>query len=174
MGLHHKHCKGQNVCHDAATSITMVLGSAPNNSRSCKSGRKPGCKAEHKHPRLSGIVLANQSHRLRFGLNGTSSSLSVGHSFSTNSFGRRSLCQEVLHATAIQVRQDHDHVDYQHHHDSTSIDEHSQLAHIQADDDDFLEQEAGMDMISSQVILHQTLAILAVNLRSFLLLKMVI
>ena len=125
----------------------MVLGSALNNSCS----RKSGHKAAHKHPlaRLSSIVLANQLlHGLgsASGLSGTSSSHSVDHIFSRNSLGRKSSRQEVLHATAIQVCQDHDHVDYQDHHDSISIDERSRLAHIRADNEDFQEQEAGMDI----------------------------
>lgn len=121
----------------------MVLGSAHNNHTSAHKG-----KAAHKQLRPSGIVLANQlSHRSGYGSNGLSSSRSVGHSFYTNLFGRRTLHQEVLHASAIQDRQDKDHIDYQHHHDSISIDERSRLAHIRADEDeDFPEQAAEMDI----------------------------
>lgn len=123
----------------------MVLGTAPKNSLK----GKPGHKAAHKQPRLSGIVLANQISRVSgFGSGNASSSRSVGHSFvSTNSFGHRALRQEVLHATAIQTRQNHDHVEYQHHHNSISIEEHSQLAHIRADENDYFpEQEAPMNI----------------------------
>jgi hypothetical protein len=116
----------------------MVLGTASKKSH-------PGRKAAHKHLRPSGIVLANG---LGFGSNKTSSSHSVGHSFiSTNSFGHRTLRQEVLHATAIQVRQNHDQVEYQHHHNSIPIDEHQRLADIRADEvDNFPEQEAQINI----------------------------
>jgi hypothetical protein len=108
----------------------------------------PKGKDAHKHPRSSGIVLAHQlAHRLGHGSNGSSSSLSVSHRFSTNSFGRRTLRQEVLRASAIQVHQNNDHVEYQQHQDSMSIDEHSRLALIRADEyEDFSEQAADSEI----------------------------
>ena len=123
----------------------MVLG-APKPSLKGKSGRK----AAHKQPRPSGIVLSNQllPHGSGFGSSSSSSSLTVSHSFlSTNSFGRRTLRQEVLHATAIQVRQNSDQVEYQHHRNSISIDEQSKLARIRADEDEiFPDQGAEHEM----------------------------
>jgi hypothetical protein len=120
----------------------MVLGSASNKAA------KPRHKAAHKHSLPSGVCLANQlPHGLGFGSGDSSSSHTVGHFFSTKSFGRRTLHQEVLHATAIQVRQDNDQVEYQDHHDSIPIDERSRLAHIRADEDqNYPEQEAEMSI----------------------------
>lgn len=120
----------------------MVLGTAP------KSGRN---KASHKQARPSGIILAHRLSRrfnLGYGPSGPSSSDSVGHSFiSTNSFGSRTLRQEVLNLSAIQLRQDKDQIDYQHHHDSITIDERTRLADIRADvDEGFSEMGAEMDI----------------------------
>jgi hypothetical protein len=55
------------------------------------------------------------------------------------------LHQEALILSAIQSRQDKDQIDYQHHHDSISTDERTQLADIWADLDDN-EQGAEMDI----------------------------
>lgn len=129
----------------------MVLGSVLNNRKSSPKG-----KAAHKRLRPSGVVLAHQyAHRSAgYGNTGSSSSRSVSHSYSTNSFGRKTLHQEVLHATAIQARQITDHIDYQQHHDSMSIDEHSRLAHIRANEyEDFFAQAA-----DSEIDIHDILA----------------
>jgi hypothetical protein len=111
----------------------MVLGIQVN-SRKGKAGRKAG----HNQPALSGIALSRLTDRsgLGFGSGSASSSDAVGHSFiSTNSFGYRTLRQEVLLSAAIQVRQDQDQHEYQHYHDSISPDEHAKLAQIRADED---------------------------------------
>lgn len=124
----------------------MVLGTA--------STKPSKHKAAHKHQHPSGIVLANQlSHRLGFGSSNPSSSRTVGHSFiSTNLFGHRTLRQEVLHATAIRVHQNDDHIEYQHYHNSMSIDEHSRLARIRADEDqNFPDQDAGIILTGDSV-----------------------
>jgi len=120
----------------------MVLGTASNKAKPKRT------KAAHKQSRPSGVVLANAlPDGLGFGSGDSSSSHSIGHSFSTNSFGRRTLHQEVLHATAIQVRQDNDHVEYQHHHNSIPMEELSRLACIRADEDEnYPEQEAEMNI----------------------------
>jgi hypothetical protein len=128
----------------------MVLGSQVSSHKG-----KGIRKAAHKQPAPSGIVLAatHLPHGLGFGASGASSSHSVGHSYiSTNSFGHRTLRQEILHSAAIQVRQDHDQLDYQHHHDSISLDERTRLANIRADED-FTDQD---DV--SQVDIHNILS----------------
>ena len=62
--------------------------------------------------------------------------------------------KESLHASAIQICQNKDHIEYQQHQDSMSIDEHSQLAVIQADKyQDFSEQAA-----DSEIDIHDILA----------------
>jgi hypothetical protein len=143
-----------------ATSPTMVLGSISNKRKSAPRGM-----AAHKHLRPSGVVLAHQmafrsGHVSNdFSSNGSSTSTSVGHRFSTNSVGRRSLRQEYLHASAIQVRQNNDHVEYQQHQDSMSIDEHSQLAVIRADEyQDFSEQAADSEMDIHDILAGDTAA----------------
>ena len=132
----------------------MVLGSTSNNRKSGPRG-----KAAHQPLRLSGIVHAHQTafrlgHVSNDSSSKSSSSRSVGHRFSTDSSGRRTLRQEFLRASAIQIRQNNDHVEYQQHQDSMSIDEHSQLAAIRADEyQDFSEQAA-----DSEIDIHDILA----------------
>jgi hypothetical protein len=109
----------------------MVLGTQ---------GKKPKKKTAHRQPIHAGYLLTavtalTQGLEPSFGFRGSSSSESIGHSFtSTNSFGRRTMHQEVLHATAIQVRQRHDQKDYQHDNESITIGERTQLALIRADE----------------------------------------
>lgn len=63
--------------------------------------------------------------------------------------------QEVLHATAIQVRQHYDQVEYQHNNDSITIDERTKLARIRADED-FLNHQDDQDDLS-HVDIHDIL-----------------
>src|ERR1700678_2254304 len=140
-----------------ATSPTMVLGSS-NNRKSA-----PRSKAAHKDLRPSGIVLAHQmAFRLGHGSNASSSkgssSLSVGHRFSTDSFGRRTMRQEFLPASAIQIRQNKDHVEYQQHQDSMSIDEHSQLAVIRADEYQYFSEAADAEIDIHDILAGDTAA----------------
>src|ERR1700733_14520758 len=112
----------------------MVLGTAATTG---KKSKKNGRKADHKQPILSVIVLAasRPTQGSGFGCSGASSSKSVGHGFiTTNSFGHRTTRQEILRTTAIQVRQQQDQVEYQLNNESFTIDEHTQLARIRADE----------------------------------------
>lgn len=132
----------------------MVLGTKSTTSKKSNNGRK----AAHKQPSPSGIVLAASqlTKKSGFGSGNSSSSASVGHSFiSTNSFGHRTMHQEVLHATAIQVRQHYDQVEYQHNNDSITIDERTKLARIRADED-FLNHQDDQDDLS-HVDIHDIL-----------------
>lgn len=110
----------------------MVLGTRTSPSKK---------KGQHKRPTTSGIVLAARqatlAQRSGFGYGVSSSSQSVGHNFiSTNSFGRRTTRQELLLDSALRVRQKSDQKDYQHHNNSITIAERTQLASIRADENE--------------------------------------
>jgi ATP-dependent exoDNAse (exonuclease V) alpha subunit len=106
----------------------MVLGTNTNASKK---------KAAHKQPASSIVQAARRpTTRPGFGSGKSSSSRFVGHNFvSTNSFGHRTMRQEVLHRTALKARQQADQVEYQQNNDSITISERTQLARIRADED---------------------------------------
>jgi len=125
----------------------MVLGSKITKSS----------KAGHRTPKQSGIVLAanHLRHGSGFGtVAGSSSSRSVSHSYvTTNSFGRKSLHQEVLHASAIQLRQVCDQAEYQQQYDSMTPAEHAQLARIHlAEDENTTEYEDNVNIDINDVL----------------------